>query len=78
MTVTHPDSASRCPCCGKVRYTTKKGAKKDAHRLRKRFGRMDAYPCGDFFHIGHLPADVIAGERSRSELAGPAMSTETA
>lgn len=64
-------AAGRCPTCGKLRYLSRKTAKQDANRYRKRTGRMDTYRCGDFWHLGHLPSRVRRGEIARSDLAAP-------
>lgn len=58
----------RCPTCGKVRYLTRDAAKKVARRFRHRKGRLNAYQCGNFWHLGHLPKDVTAGRMSRADL----------
>lgn len=59
----------RCPTCGKVRFLTRSRAKKVAKNLnRRRPGHLNAYRCGDFWHIGHLPSSVIKGDVPREEL----------
>lgn len=59
----------RCPECGKIRYLTRAHAKKTARRLRgPRRGHLNAYKCGAFYHLGHLPADVVSGDRARDEI----------
>lgn len=61
----------RCPTCGKLRYLSRAHAKKTAKRLqRRREGRLNAYRCGAFWHIGHLPKSVVHGEVRRDEI-GP-------
>lgn len=60
---------ARCADCGKIRFLTRKAAKHAAKNLnRRRPGHLNAYQCGEFWHIGHLPAAVIAGNRTRAEL----------
>lgn len=59
----------RCPDCGKVQYLTKADAKRVGKRIKARTGKLDTYPCGTHWHLGHLPAPVIAGEMSRDDLA---------
>ena len=59
---------ARCPDCGKVRYLTRAAAKRQAKRIQGREGRVNAYLCGDFWHLGHLPKDVIQGIRTRDDL----------
>lgn len=59
----------RCPDCGKLRYLTRAHAKRVARRIsRRRGGRLNAYRCGEFFHIGHLPDGVRHGDLSRDEI----------
>ncbi len=31
-------------------------------------GHLNAYRCGVFWHIGHLPASVVAGDETRDDL----------
>lgn len=60
----------RCPKCGKVRYLTRAHARKTAKRIKKRRdGRLNAYRCGEFWHLGHLPKSVVHGEISRDVIA---------
>jgi hypothetical protein len=61
-------SGPRCPECGKYRYLTKSEAKRAARRIKGRIGRLNAYRCGDFFHLGHLPGGVIQGRNTRNDL----------
>jgi len=60
-----PATFGRCPTCGKVRYRGRRFAKTVAKRLGR---RMSAYKCGDFYHVGHLPADVRKGQIGRGDL----------
>jgi hypothetical protein len=64
------DSAGLCPSCGKRRWLTKREARLVARRMTARVGRLHAYRCGEFWHLGHLPAVVVAGRLSRADL-GP-------
>lgn len=67
----------RCPC-GKIRYLTKRDAKKVLRRLRARKGRMHAYRCTGgpglesgltpFWHVGHVPRDLKEGVASRADV----------
>lgn len=69
----------RCPTCGKVRYLTRKHARLVARRMKHRSGkdgRLNAYQCGNFWHLGHLPAVVISGESSRDDIPRPASTPE--
>lgn len=56
-----------CPMCGKVRYLSRKQARDAARRLRGS-GHLNAYRCGEFWHLGHLPDPVRAGRWSRDDL----------
>lgn len=61
--------AERCPECGKVRYVSRKDAKKERRRFRG--SGMNAYPCPEnpnFFHLGHLPPTVVHGLIGREEI----------
>lgn len=59
---------ARCPDCGKLRYLTRKGAKKAARMMGA--VSMSPYRCGDFWHNGHLPGAVKTGRLTRDDL-GP-------
>lgn len=56
-----------CPTCGKQRYRDRKTARRAARRTPG-WGRMNAYRCGNFWHLGHLPAGVTAGKYTRDDL----------
>lgn len=63
-------------CEGKVRYSSRKAARRVMRRLQGR-GLMDrdhvtAYRClfCDFYHIGHTPPAILQGEVSRRTYAG--------
>jgi hypothetical protein len=60
--------AGECPECGKLRFLTKAAAKRAASQLRHRDGRLNAYRCGEFWHIGHLPRAIARGLASRDDL----------
>lgn len=63
------EGGDRCPDCGKVRYLSRSIARKVAKNLnRRRPGHLNAYRCGSFWHVGHLPSAVIAGDLSRAEI----------
>lgn len=72
MSSPHRDvGAARCPApCGKVRFLTKKAAKTTIRRMRRRThdGRLNAYRCGVFWHIGHPPTALTRGRISRQDL----------
>lgn len=45
-------SGARCPDCGKVRYVSRRAARKAASQLPQSQGRrMRAYKCGEFWHL---------------------------
>ena len=61
--------SERCADCGKVRYVTRKDAKKERRRFRG--SGMNVYPCPAspaFFHLGHLPPAVIHGLIGRDQI----------
>jgi hypothetical protein len=64
-----PD-AGLCPACGKRRYLSRRDAKTFARISSHHKHRgMTAYRCGDFWHLGHLPAGVKSGRYTRDDLA---------
>jgi hypothetical protein len=60
------DETQECRC-GKKQYSTRKSAKRAA---KKAFPaeHLSAYPCGNGWHIGHLPGRVIAGDKDRNDI----------
>jgi hypothetical protein len=60
---------STCPDCGKVRYLSRRHARARA-RVIKDGTHMNAYRCGDFWHLGHLPDAVRTGQATRDDLGG--------
>lgn len=60
--------SGKCPACGKLRLLTKDDAKKALRRMNGRKGRLHAYPCGAFWHVGHPPRDLVAGRATRDEV----------
>lgn len=62
------DTAGRCGQHGKVNFTSRRAAMKTAKRWRNELGRMSAFRCGQFWHLGHLPQKVKQGEIGRDEL----------
>lgn len=56
-----------CPRCGKRQYPTRRAARKAARTIPSD-GHLNAYRCGRYWHLGHLPAAVIAGELSRADI----------
>jgi hypothetical protein len=59
-----------CPVCGKHCYETKRDAKRAARRLHPG-SRLNPYRCGRWWHIGHLPAPVVAGVLPRDRIRRP-------
>lgn len=59
-----------CPADGKSRYLTKAAAKRAIKRLPGKTSRLQAYACGDFWHVGRPPQSLVRGEISRDEI-GP-------
>lgn len=51
----------RCGECGKVSYLSRAGARKARKAAAHRGEHMSVYRCGDYYHLGHLAPDVIAG-----------------
>lgn len=60
-------SSGRCQC-GKLRLLTRKDAKKVLRRMKGRKGRMHAYECDGFWHVGHPPRDLVAGTVARADV----------
>lgn len=60
---------SPCPDCGKLRYLSRRHARARA-RVIKDGTHMNAYRCGDFWHLGHLPPSVRTGDATRDDLRG--------
>lgn len=61
-------AASECPTCGKREYVSKAAAKHAIRAMKGRVGRLNVYRCGNYWHIGHLPADVVMGRIARTDL----------
>lgn len=60
-----------CPACGKLRFASRAAAKRGIRQMRgagRGGGHLNAYRCGEFWHIGNLPPSVAAGEESRADL----------
>lgn len=36
--------------------------------MKGREGRLNTYRCGNFWHLGHLPTDVIRGDLTRADI----------
>ena len=64
-------SLSTCPTCGKRQFLKKAHAKAAARQMKGRTGRLHAYRCGQFWHLGHLPDVVRHGEASRDDITTP-------
>jgi hypothetical protein len=62
-------SVGVCPDCGKQRYETKRDAKAHSRRIKgRRSGRLHPYKCGGYWHFGHMPARVTAGDKTRNQI----------
>ena len=72
--------SERCADCGKVRYVSRKDAKKERRRFRG--SGMNVYPCPanrDFFHLGHLlrRGFMASSAATRSALSVPCHRVQT-
>lgn len=54
-------SMGTCGTCGKQRYANRKVARAERRRLYPGESTMQAYQCGDAWHIGHLTPEAVAG-----------------
>lgn len=61
--------AGICPVDGKQRYVSRKLAKQAMLRLWPE-DRMSVYPCGEYWHFGHLAESVRQGKISREKVHG--------
>ena len=60
---------ARCATCGKRCYPTKADAKAAARQLpRRKGGHLSVYPCGPYWHFGHLPKTIRTGDAGRDDL----------
>lgn len=59
-----PTYGGVCPDCGKKRWGSRKAAK-DFAKQQYPYDKLSAYQCGDWWHIGHLTPQVIAGDLPR-------------
>ena len=57
-----------CPEDGRRGYFTRKDAKEVAKAAPG--AHMSAYRCGDLWHVGYLPGNVVEGLTARDDL-GP-------
>ena len=57
-----------CSDCGKRAYGSKADAKKVQSRVASGREGLHAYRCGDAWHLGHKPPDLVAGRASRADL----------
>lgn len=57
--------------CGKVRYQSRRQAKRTLRKESHWDQNMSAYPCptSTFFHLGHMPAAVRNGDLDRRDIA---------
>lgn len=56
-----------CPTCGKRSYLSLHEARKARRSLPNHKG-MTVYPCGGYWHTGHLPEVVRKGRLTRGEI----------
>lgn len=56
--------------CGKRKFIDRRTARRVARIRAARYGRMDAYPCGDYWHVGHLLPAIVKGEATRGDTYG--------
>lgn len=56
--------AGYCYECCKKTYWTRRQARSAARAIDK---SMSAYPCGNLWHIGHLPPTIVLGWEARDE-----------
>lgn len=61
-----PRSVGTCVKCGKASYLSRKDARSVA-RNRHPGEHMSAYPCGDYWHIGHIPTMIRDGRLDRRD-----------
>jgi hypothetical protein len=65
-----------CPDCGKIRYMTRKGARRAG--TRHTGSAVHTYPCGDFFHFTTETAEQTAARRDFEALDPAARRTGVA
>ncbi len=67
-----------CVACGKQRYKSRRAARKASKDLHPD-ARMQAYQCGDYWHIGRafFPSRAAARRASRAPRGGGAARTGT-
>lgn len=56
-----------CRNCGKKCYLTRKAARRDARRILPG-EHLNAYQCGPYWHLGHLPVPVARGAEGRADI----------
>ncbi len=56
--------AGYCDRCRKKTYWSRRQARSAARVVDS---SMSAYPCGPFWHVGHLPKSVVVGRETRDE-----------
>ena len=61
----NPDpSYGECPDCGKVRYLSRRDARRAVARMKGNGGKArHAYRCGDYWHLTSRPAVVVTAYR---------------
>jgi hypothetical protein len=58
-----------CATTGKRSYSTRKAARRSERQQRAAKGHMSTYQCEcGWWHLGHLPAEVVAGHVTRDEI----------
>lgn len=63
-----PRSQGTCTVVGKQIFNSRSAAKKYGRKTFPGEKNLSAYECGDHFHFGHLPDDIVAGKRDRGTL----------
>lgn len=64
----HIADAGTCPTCGKLRWLTRADAKRVSRRIKGRKGRLHAYQCGEYWHVGHPPSSLVRGVITREDV----------
>ncbi len=63
-----PVCGGPCPECGKLRWTSRRDAKRIASQIPARAGRLHPYRCGDYWHLGHPPSLLVRGVITRDQV----------
>lgn len=67
MSRRRPHYIGTCTTCGKRCYVTKRAAKTAARALHPG-DHLNAYRCGPWWHLGHLPRQVVTGDLARPDI----------